>query len=354
MSNVQADCAELYMLVQNMETAIKNLEYAKKSILHNYQQLGESWSDSKYKELGGILQECNSSFRTLEKILLTGEKGILQIIKYLQDYENTNLSGINNLSSRYTLHLSPGEVNSRYQEGISDINEQIENYKYGLMKRGVPEGYWLTNTLAKHKAAMLEQLGYDLDVAGGHGQESVYNSESYCYPTDYTQFYNQLAEEFRDFCLKHNNPNYDCDNINEWFVNCQRCVPTYEMQRRGQDVTAQPCVGDDYIATNPFSVWQDPEIICCSDVGNEEIEATMQEWGDGARAQIVVLWTPFNGHTFIAEQIDGRTQYIDPQSGNADYTEWTDSALPGFTQFCRIDNLQTSSSINECYTEVQR
>lgn len=354
MSKIQADCTELYTLVQNIETAIKNLEFAEKRILHKYQQLGEGWSDSKYRELAKVVQECNNSFRALEKVLLTGEKGVLQIIKYLKDYEDTNLSGTENSSSGYTLHLSPSEVNARYQAGISDINEQIENYRSALMKRGVPEGYWLTNTLAKHKAAMMEQLGYDLDVASGHGQESVHNGESYCYPADYTQFYNQLAEEFKNFCLKHNNPNYDCDNINEWFVNCQRCVPTYEMQRRGQDVTAQPCIGDDYLAANPFSVWQNPEIICCSDVGNDEIEARMQEWGDGARAQIVVLWTPSDGHTFIAEQIDGRTRYIDPQSANANYTEWIDSALPGFTRFCRIDNLQTTSFINECYTEVQR
>jgi len=77
----------------------------------------------------------------------------------------------------------------------------------------------------------------------------------------------------------------------------------------------------------------------------------MKNWGDGSRAQIVVMWNEYAGHTFVAEQIDGVTHYIDPQSGNEAY-EWEYSAVPGRTQFCRIDNLDVNDIIQNCYREV--
>ena len=38
--------------------------------------------------------------------------------------------------------------------------------------------------------------------------------------------------------LHKSNPNYK--EGFEWQINCQRCVPTYEMRRRGYNVTALP------------------------------------------------------------------------------------------------------------------
>ena len=67
--------------------------------------------------------------------------------------------------------------------------------------------------------------------------------------------------EMHDFYhdLKDINPNYNEGTI--WQENCQRCVPAYEMRRRGYDVTAESCPKyGDYLAYDYSSVWKNPKI----------------------------------------------------------------------------------------------
>ena len=80
----------------------------------------------------------------------------------------------------------------------------------------------------------------------------------------------------------------------------------------------------------------------------------MSLWGDGARAQIVVIWDDgfgVNGHTFVAEQRDGHTYYYDPQTDTEDAASYFEDVIHGRTRFCRIDNLNTSNYINDCYEQ---
>ena len=144
------------------------------------------------------------------------------------------------------------------------------------------------------------------------------------------------------------NPNYYSGD--EWKVNCQRCVPTYEMRSRGYDVTAQPCIDDnDDLSYNPFDVWEQPDIKTCTGNGMEDIQRQMAEWGDGARSQVVVLWdNGYGGHTFTAVQHNGSTHFVDPQNGDMDVSWYFNEASPGDTQFCRIDKLQPSNRILDC------
>ena len=139
-------------------------------------------------------------------------------------------------------------------------------------------------------------------------------------------------------------------------VNCQRCVPTYEMDRRGYDVTSLPCESDaDYLSYHPYDVWENPDIKTTSGSGLEDIQNSMKEFGDGSRAQVCVNWDGTDGgHTFVAEQIDGKTHFYDPQTGDMDVSGYFDRVAPGETTFCRIDNLQPSSRILDCCKEVER
>lgn len=149
--------------------------------------------------------------------------------------------------------------------------------------------------------------------------------------------------------LKKCNPNYDLGT--EWKVNCQRCVPTHEMRRRGYDVTAMPRPEADpsRLRYEPFSVWKSPEIIRCPGNGLESIREKMREWGDGARAQVVVSWKHTNsGHTFCAEQVNGKTIFYDPQTGKTDVSAYFRRVEPGATQFCRIDNQDVTEKIMAC------
>lgn len=325
----------------------------------------KNWMDPQFDTLRIRIEQCinavNSTSLLLKETSLTVnaqlaeiEQSILYVNKLVSKLKEINTYGGTTVTTNsYSRHLSLDEVSNRWGIAVQSINEQIENYREALYQRDVPDCKWLDKTLASHRAAMLEQEAYELDVASGHATTSVHSPDSYRYPGDYSAFYNQLAEEFRTYCAETTNPNYNPAEVNKWYINCQRCVPTYELLRRGLEVTALPCDGGyDYLASHPFSVWENANIIPCTDQGKSKIETAMNLWGDGARAQIIVMWTRTSGHTFLAEQRDGRTYFIDPQSGNQNYLDWVDSAIPGMTQFCRIDNLNTSPYIKHCYREV--
>ncbi len=350
--------SELFVLFESVRANIATLT----TLTYNQKK---NWMDPQFDLLQLQIEQCiyavNSTSFLLQETSLTVstklseiEQSIAYINKLVKQLKEINFgSGSIGVTSGYKKHLSTVEVSSKWEAAVQSINEQIANYREALNQRGVPNCKWLDCTLATHKAAMLEREAYELDVASGHSETSTHNSESYHYPRDYNSFYNQLAGEFRTYCATNTNPNYNSQQVNEWYVNCQRCVPTYEMLRRGFDVTALPYTNDyDYLSSHPYSVWENVEVISCTGEDRTEIENAMSSWGDGARAQIVVMWTQFSGHTFIAEQRNGETVYIDPQSGNENYTDWIDSAIPGRTQFCRIDNINTTDLINRCCREA--
>lgn len=350
-SSADTTITELLQISRNMQYEIISLTSAKNSIKIKYQQLGTGWNDKRYRELGEVVQECNRAFNDILQLMIKGEKYVTSLAKYLQEYEAVNLNS--NSSNNFSRHLSANEVDSRWQSGIESINEQINNYREALLARGVPECKWLNDTLAKHKAAMLAQQSHDLDIARGQAQSSTHDSESYHYPENYTAFYDQLADEFRQYSLTETNPHYN--DAPQWRNNCQRCVPTLEMRRRGSEVTARPSTyGSEHLSYHPFDVWQNASIMHTQGSGLEQIQNTMSSWGDGSRAQVVVYWdSPHGGgHTFIAEQRNGETIFSDPQTGRVGVSSYFNRVRPNTTQFCRIDNLQFSNYIEECYQEV--
>lgn len=154
--------------------------------------------------------------------------------------------------------------------------------------------------------------------------------------------------------LRSTNPNYEPNS--QWAVNCQRCVPAYEMRRRGYDVTAMPKppnANSSDLSYHPFAVWENPVVQQATGNGRQDIESQMAQWGDGARAQITVVWADGDGgHTFIAEQENGRTRFIDPQTGSENSSWYFSHVQEGATRFCRIDNLNTTNRIEDCCREV--
>ena len=251
-------------------------------------------------------------------------------------------------------YLTKDEANQRWQDSVQKIDNQINNYRLELHHRGVPDSPWLERTLSEHRKAMVEQESYNLDAATGNGSSSMHSPTSYTYPTNYSEFYDNLANQFNTYCLEGTNPNYHLGP--EWQVNCQRCVPAYEMRRRGLEVTAYPSTyGSNHLSHYPFDVWKNPDVRTSYSDGKSDIEQAMALWGDGARAQIVVVWDDgfgTSGHTFMAEQKAGRTVFFDPQTNNQDVSKYFKDVIPGKTRFCRIDNLETSSRISECTKEV--
>ena len=145
------------------------------------------------------------------------------------------------------------------------------------------------------------------------------------------------------------NPNWST-NAYEWTHNCQRSAPTYEMRRRGFNVTAKPRPrGNDHLANAPWDAWKNPKPMPFK--GKSDIEAAMAKMGDGVRVQIkMVFKSSGTGHTFVAEQQNGKTIFLDPQTGKECSEYFSDKATSnGWNNlFWRIDNLEPSDLIEDC------
>lgn len=155
--------------------------------------------------------------------------------------------------------------------------------------------------------------------------------------------------------VKMVNPNYSKGR--EYKINCQRCVPTYEMRARGYDVQALPKPSNDILCygKNTYSMYDVPDVIYAYDLGSrsktqlKKIKELMKEYGDGARAEVRVGWKGANsGHVFVAEQVNGETRFIDPQNGDLDCEKYFDYIRPSVTWFLRIDNLKINKIIEQC------
>lgn len=110
--------------------------------------------------------------------------------------------------------------------------------------------------------------------------------------------------------------------------NCTRCVLAGYLRAQGYDVVARP------LPANPgpkdpyqngrwaIGMWADghtPDAETKSDLLN-----AMKGYGDGAWAEVWVRWMHVRGaHVFLARQRNGRTEFIDPQSGKVDYNPGT-------------------------------
>ena len=143
--------------------------------------------------------------------------------------------------------------------------------------------------------------------------------------------------------LSGTNPNYD--KAREYQINCQRCVPTYEMRRRGYDVEALGnlrgsvklgnlekmkelwSLEDKDILRNYIEIKRGENItIKDADFGN--VLDFIEDSDIGSRFQISWWWSKNRtGHTIVAENTRKGAIFIDPQLGKTFTTE----------QFWRLD-----------------
>jgi SPP1 gp7 family putative phage head morphogenesis protein len=147
------------------------------------------------------------------------------------------------------------------------------------------------------------------------------------------------------------NPNYKTDKI--WQINCQRCCPTYELRRRGYDVTVLPYTNN----TDPvYKGWQNIfkdakwEAVKRSrgNLVKEAIIERMKTFGDGARGEIYVQWKQGSAHVFMCENVNGVIRFIDGQTGESDVSNYFEYIKPTKTLFCRLDELKVTDLIEGC------
>ena len=178
------------------------------------------------------------------------------------------------------------------------------------------------------------------------------------------------GEHSREYDLKATNPKFITGG-EKYRYNCQKCVCTYEARRRGYDVTANPTSPNskENIATMDLnkglpSAFKNADVIKISGFTGKSvrknIEKKMSEWGNGSRAIVGVHWKNNGmGHVFIAEQFNGKTLFIDPQSNQSDVSYYfkdikTSLKENDYTYIFRIDNLEFTDKIKKCFIEVKK
>lgn len=158
--------------------------------------------------------------------------------------------------------------------------------------------------------------------------------------------------------LSGTNPNYD--KAREYQINCQRCVPTYEMRRRGYDVEALGNY-DKRLSSliNIRKMWgvKSDEIFRnyrkneSGELENLNIayfKEYLKNIENGERHQIGWLWREESGHTILVERKNGILKFIDPQTNKVrnfkEFQDWTKTSKGIFWAF-RIDDRELDKSM---------
>ena len=159
------------------------------------------------------------------------------------------------------------------------------------------------------------------------------------------------------------NPYYSRDYA-AYSYNCQRCVVAYELRRRGYDVTAAPTYEGDEMPRIAFikgglysgnwrqafqhskitKVGVDRRYADAEQKVIDNISSNMNNWGNGSRGVVQVLWNGGGGHVFNVENDNGRIVYVDAQTHKqVSINDYMSRARTGTVNLIRTDNLRISN-----------
>lgn len=144
------------------------------------------------------------------------------------------------------------------------------------------------------------------------------------------------------------NPNYARNT--PYAVNCQRCVPTYELLRRGYMVEALPKPATGNTIINSMGAFKNPAVRGKRWNSNHPLldkKALVNELmalPDGARAGIGWGWPGGGGHTIACEKVNGQLVFVDPQIGLIGPSALGNANSAGYSWF-RMDNLDIKPNL---------
>ena len=150
------------------------------------------------------------------------------------------------------------------------------------------------------------------------------------------------------------NPNFHVDTAYQ--INCQRCVPVYELRRRGYPVTAMPkrnqydgkanaCLYGYECFDSPQvkGVWGRHPVL-----NKTDLLKALKDLPDGARVGIIWAWPgkSRSGHTTVCEKINGKLVFMDPQTGKiGDETLGKAHRSFGYSWY-RMDDLELNQDMD--------
>ncbi|MBR1823466.1 MAG: hypothetical protein IJ779_04450 [Ruminococcus sp.] len=170
--------------------------------------------------------------------------------------------------------------------------------------------------------------------------------------------YKEVSEEYLNSLPRYTEPlsikeSLMLTNPTNDEYNCQRCVPAYEMLRRGYKVHATLAPKnwlDDNIGFGDFKkIFIGSEWHQTNGSGIEDIEKFLTNAGNNARVEISFMTTD-GSHLIVAENDNGLIKFVDPQKNRIDVRWYFDdeTIILGKTEFARIDNLNVSNLIKQC------
>lgn len=91
MSVANTGAMELQLTVKYLRDAISDVNVTRSSLQRQYRQLGEGWSDQKYRALGDIVQDCDRALSSMLEALMLGEGAVRHLLGSVQSYEAVSL-----------------------------------------------------------------------------------------------------------------------------------------------------------------------------------------------------------------------------------------------------------------------
>ena len=177
-----------------------------------------------------------------------------------------------------------------------------------------------------------------------------------------TGFHKKNRVMSMDEDVKNVNPNFHNFNSNTK-NNCMLCTVTYDMRRRGYDVTAE-LAGKGYTYDSVKQWYPKAKIVDVRGANQSVARTTMfgdkqlmantkreiEKQPNGARGNLMVQWSNFQGgHSMAYEVIDGKMHIFDGQTGTH-YTN-PDKVLKHCysVSYARLDNIEPNyKRVKEC------
>ena len=162
--------------------------------------------------------------------------------------------------------------------------------------------------------------------------------------------WNKIGDKSKELDISYVNPNYRphfspfaSKQEMAYNRNCVNCVVTYDLRRRGYDVTARSMI-ECNVMNKLDEIWIDPDFSFIPKT-YVELQTKMREWEDGARAVLGYDTSKNLGHVIIVENRKGQIMMIDPQKNRVyNKSNEIDDIIRSVSKFFRVDDLEVSQT----------